>query len=258
MMPVKTGTVVGYRMVLNHICCAVVRRGVFVAVCALGVAAQLPQEPPRTLDELAERHLRAMGRDAARAAVKSRTGAGGFQFTLRNAQGQQQPPPGKVAFAAEGSNVAMVLTFGHPDYDHESFSFDGKEVRISTIQPGGSRSPLGEILFGYDFLVREGILGSVLRPGWLFTQPEQRKASLEFLGRRQAGLRSFYAVKYTPPVESDLEVILYFDTETYRHAQSRYEVKRGEQTFMVEEVFEAFREFDGVTLPTRWLLRFTA
>lgn len=252
-----TGSVVADRMGNNPIRRGVVRAVFCIVVCALGAAAQIPQEPPRTLEELAERHLRAMGRDAARAAVKSRSGAGSFQFSLADAQGERRPPPGKATMAAEGARLALLLKFGHPDYDHESFSFDGKDVRISTIQPGGSRSPLGEILFGSDFLLRQGVAGSVLRPGWIFTQWEEHKSALEFLGRRPSGLRTFDAVKYKPPVESDLEVTLFFDAETYRHAQSRYEVKRGEQTFTVEEVFEAFREFGGVTLPTRWLLRFT-
>ena len=90
-------------------------------------------------------------------------------------------------------------------------------------------------------------------------------------GLKRLDGKQVYQVRYVPAKPVDVQIVLYFDAETFRHVGSVYSISVGNnldpditksasllpERSSLEERFSDFQTFDGMTLPTHWNLQFT-
>jgi hypothetical protein len=235
-----------------------------LSVCAGRAEQKLPPE------ELVARHLSAIGTAEARAAVEARLATG--NCGLRVVVGETLKYEGTARVASEGRRHKITLHFGDPTYWGEQILFDDERADVGFVQPA-QRSALGGFLSRYNGLVREGLVGGVLTTAWPLLDVAGRQPKLESRGLRRVDGRDLYRLDYKARKgPGDVTVCLFFDPPTFQHVRSTYTYSRAqplgtdivqssqqrETRYELEERFEEFRMFDGLTLPTRWTLQYTA
>ncbi len=241
---------------------------VILAISCLA-ASLAAKEPKLTAEELVARHLESIGSAELRAAVNSRLveGTAILRIRLRGSG----TLAGKMTLLSEGRKVRFEILFDHPDYQAERLAFDGEKHHVGWIVPG-SRSPLGQIVFDYDELLNEGLLGGALSTAWSLLDTQARQPKLKYRGLKKVKGRRLHRLDYrVRKGGGDLKVSLYFEPETSHHVLSTYEVRipagmgatpetspqQRDTIIRLQETFDDFRQVDGLTLPVDWSVRVT-
>lgn len=180
---------------------------------------------------------------------------------------------GPSAFLSDGDKLRFSLRFDYPDFPGVVVAFDGKKHHVPRLTTD-TRIGLVEFLHRFNFVIKEGLLGSALSTAWPLLHLEERKPKLKSHGLKKVGDTSLYRLEYKPRKGGGgLKINLYFDPETMRHVLTTYEVENryGMRTspnaalesqesvvrLTLEESFAGFRAVDGMEVPTLWRLRFT-
>lgn len=241
----------------------ILRRFTGIVFILTASAAMLPAGAQKlTVEEVVARHLDAIGSAEARKSVKSRNALGAVTVVLR--LGGTGTVGGKSQLLSEGQKMRMAYAFDTLDYPGEEIAFNGEDVSVGWVRPG-QRSPLSAFLLSYDTIVREGLLGGVLSTSWPLLEREARQPKLEYSGLKKIEGKQLHEVKYRARKgQSDLQISLYFDPETFRHVRTQYKLVRSavmasdptlssaqqDTRYTLTEVFDKFKETDGLTLPT--------
>lgn len=227
-------------------------------------------------EDLLARHLDSLGTQDARSARTSLAAKGEALFRiLVGGTGQL---PGQALFQSEGEKLSLLILFGFGEYHSEKFVYDGKDVETAFMTPG-TKSPAGEFLFSYKEILKEGLLGGVLSPGWALSALEEKKAKIKNKGIEKIDETELFEVEYRMRKSvRGLDIALFFDPETLQHVRSEYKVRvssgmgpfpgvpsagstgqaMGRDTRLkLEEIFGGFKQVDGLTVPTQWTLRST-
>lgn len=219
--------------------------------------------------ELVAKHLDSIGSAQARSGVKSRVVQG--PATYRILAGGSGAIDGRSTFASEGQKSNVLLKIYASGYRGEQFICDGSKISVAGTYADKTRSELGNFVLGQDVIVKE-LLGGAWSVGWPLLDIEGRKAQIHYDGLKKADGRDLLVLRYRPKKGSDLDILLYFDPQTYRHVMTDYKASRqtglglGEidtarrmpTYYEIEERFSDFQTTDGITLPTHYDLRFTA
>jgi hypothetical protein len=234
------------------------------------VPAAAKDEPKLTAEELVTRHVASLGSPEALAGVSSRLAEG--TASLRVAVGGTAAISGRLLFFSAGRQMRTVLAFAAADYRGETLSFDGQKIDVGFMMPG-RRSDLGTFLSQYDVILREGLVGGALSTAWPVLDLQGRKAKLKYEGLKKVEGRQLHQASYRMDKgQGDIRIVMRFDPETFHHVGTRYNLtlvsamgreitessKEHETHYSLEESFDGFQAFAGVTLPTRWTLRFGA
>lgn len=210
--------------------------------------------------DVVAKHLESIGKTENRAALKDMTAAGSVRFTLLRTGGVGAD--GKIVMASAAEKALLGMTFPLPSYPSETVTFDGKKLKVAfTIS--NSRSALGDFLFRYQEVVKQGLLGGTLTSGWTLYDEGRRKPRLEYDGIKKVNGVEAHVISYLPKGGSDVDIRLFFDVATHRHIRTEYRrmisasqggspetssQKRGQRQVMIEE-FSDFRNESGLTLP---------
>ena len=222
-----------------------------------------------TPDDVVAKHLQSLGSAQARASIKSRVVEGTATYKLL--VGGSGQLVGKAGLASEGRKVRMVLKFNDPKYSGEQFIYDGERTSVAGTYADKSYSDLSEFIKGQDAPLREGLLGGVLTTAWPLLDVQERKAKLTYEGIKKFEGHELQVMRYRPKKSTDLEILLYFEPETFRHVMTSYQVsiragigasevesaQQQETRYRIEERFSDFQNSDGLTLPFHYELRFT-
>jgi hypothetical protein len=128
----------------------------------LGFSASA-QPAKLTAEQVVAKHLEELGSAEARSKARTRVCEGNGQLVaLKGGFGSMRGPAGYVA---QDTRVALEVQFGNKDYSREALSFTGTEVQAVPVLPG-QRSRLGDFLYTYPQLMREGLFGGVFGTGW--------------------------------------------------------------------------------------------
>ncbi len=240
-------------------------------------------------EDVVTRHLDSIGRADTRAAAKSRIVQGTAQFKIRVGGGGELA--GTSALVSEGQKSVLMVKFSNNDYRGEQFVTDGDKVSVASTTSNHKWSDFGEFVRSQDQIVREGLLGGTLTTAWALLNLTENKARLSFDGERKVDGRPAYQLSYHSKKRDDLTVHLYFDPETYQHIMTTYSVtlasglggfvasisdqaglttpsnapgadvtqssKQKETRYTIEERFSDFKTAEGLTLPTKYVIRFT-
>ena len=170
-------------------------------------------------EEVVAAHLKSLGRPELLASVKNR-GMGG-SASVEFVQGGVGTMAGQAMVISSRPGLSIILKFGGVDYPGEYFAFDGTEVEVSTISPG-QRSPLGDFIFRYNGVMKEGLLGGILSLGWPLLDIDKRNASLKYASAKVDG-RELHEIDYDPKSGmNNIKVKLFFEPGTFRHVRTEY------------------------------------
>lgn len=220
-------------------------------------------------EELVAKHLDSIGNAEARAKASSRMTSGSAQFVFKI--GGAANLTGQAMFVSSGAKFRFGMQFQTADYVGEDLAFDGNKATAG-IQPQGGRSPLSLFANVQNMPMKEGLVGGVLSTAWPLLKMDQTQPKLEYRGLKKIDGRQLHELGYRPRKGStDLKTFLYFDPETFRHVRTRYQYEvaamigardnpnqNTESYFSVTEDFDNFRVVDGLTLPQKYRLQFSA
>ncbi len=178
-------------------------------------------------EEVVAAHLKSIGTPELMASIKNRGMSG--KTSVEFVQGGVGNLAGQCMVVASGRSLSIILKYGGVDYPGEYFAYDGTDVEVSTISPG-QRSPLGDFIFRYKGMMKEGLLGGVLSLGWPLLDIEKRNPSLKYVSTKIDG-RELHEIDYTPKGGlNNIKVKLFFEPDTFRHVRTEYMLKvQGEQ-----------------------------
>lgn len=178
-------------------------------------------------EELVAAHLKSIGSPEVLAGIKNRgiAGTAKVQFI----QGGTGTMEGQALMVSAGPNLGFIMKFGGVDYPGEHFAYNGTEVTIADISPG-QRSPLGEFLNRYNFILKEGLFGGVLSLGWPLLDIEQKNPSLKY-DRSTFNDKEVHELRYIAKSGmNDVKVKLFFDLDTFHHIGTEYRLRvKGER-----------------------------
>lgn len=217
---------------------------------------------------LLEKHLAAIGTDEVRKEWQSTFLAG--RAELRMLVGGSGVLQGSGALLSSGPYLGWSLDFEHPEYRGESISFDGKDVNVG--DSGATvKSPLGWLIHAHPEIVREGLLGGASTTAWALADLKKNKAKLRPEGLQDLDGQQLQAFRYESRGSSDLKIALYFDPETFRHVATTYKYRapafmdnsprvtqHNEVHYELTEKFGDHFEREGLTIPSTWVLRYSA
>lgn len=218
-------------------------------------------------NELIAKHQEAIGADETRKSVNSLIITGTVVATFREpGTGQIH---GRSVLSSHGDKNMIGMMFDNlPDYPHEKFGFDGKDVSIAYVRPG-VRSTLGDFILTNKSVVKQGLLGGSLSRSWPLFDDTEKRGKLETAGTKKLGDRQVYEIKYFPKGGSDLRISFFFDADTFQHVRTEYSrvvvaqmgatpdlsAQQKETRYKMAEEFADFKKEGGLTLPHRYKVR---
>jgi hypothetical protein len=241
--------------------------GVVVVLLAMLSAGSAKDE--MQVDDLVKQHLKSIGTEQARAAVKSRAAEGTVQFRIINGGAGNQD--GKEVFISEGDKLVSLLKLPNPNYHGERFVTDGKRIVVAEVRPG-YYSSLGRFVLSNNEIVTDGLWGGTLSAAWALGHLDQHHAKLKYQGLKKVDGRQLHRVDYTTAKHTNLEIQLYFEPDTFRHVMTLYSLtisppigtteletaKQQPTHYLLEERFADFKQSADMWLPSRWTIQFTS
>jgi hypothetical protein len=238
-----------------------------------------------TADDIVARHLKAIG-PAARTIKTREVHAKIAVVAIAGGVGRSD---GEAVIVSDQHKLRYQMDFDNTRYRGEQFVFDGNKPYIAEYEPG-KLSPFAEFMRAKNELLSEGLFGGAITTGWALLDLSSRNPKVTYDGVKTVDGKLMHQVGYHfSHGPNDVDVKLYFETATFRHLYSRYnitlgvtmganpnptagdgssasqmsggpEIRAARQNvarITVEERFGDFVTFDGVTLPTRWEVKFT-
>ena len=219
--------------------------------------------------DLVKKQLDSIGTEQARTAVKTRVVAGAVHFRLLNASTGGQD--GTATLVSETDKMVSLLKLPNANYHGERFVSDGRKTQETVVRPG-VWSNLGAFVMVHSEILTEGLWGGTLTTAWPLAHLDERHAKLQDRGLKKIDGRELRRVDYSPKKNSDLEIQLYFEPDTFRHVMTVYsltisprlgmgevQTAREQPTrYRLEERFADFKSVDNLILPGRWTIQFTS
>ena len=219
-------------------------------------------------EELVAKHLDSIGTAEARAATKSQIAVGDAVVTFISTK--NVPAKGRIVMASSGPKNFYGLSLNATDYPGEKFSFDGSKTKVAKLM-NGQRSYFGIFVDGNEFVLRDSLLGGTLASSWALRDIASKSIKLSVSGPKKMDGKEYYVLTYTPKKGSDVEITLFFEKDTYRHARTEYKRTssagigiRPEQSsgfdetrLKITEIFDDYRPEGSLTLPHSYKLVYT-
>lgn len=210
---------------------SIMKRNAAIAALALcSVFVQVSKapaaNPPASADELVAKHLDSIASPAIRAGQKTRVVQGPVEFKIL--VGGAGTLDGKAQMASDGKKLVFMMKLPNAEYRGEQFVFDGDKDKVAYSGVRQNRSAFGNFVFVQNAVIQEGLLGGVLTTAWPLLNLDERKPKLSFDGLKKIDGQELYDLHYRPHKNSDLEIHLYFDPQTYRHVETIYSYSSSE------------------------------
>ena len=227
------------------------------------------QNKKLTAEELIARHLDSVGTAEARSKASTRVASGETKFIAR--LGGSANVDGQAMMVSSGAKLRLGIKLPLNDYPGEDMAFDGAQAATGLL-PQGARSRLSAFFSSQNLPLREGLLGGTLSTAWPLLRMDQTQPKLDYRGLKKVDGRQLHEVGYRPRKGAgDLKVSIFFDPETFRHVKTRYNFEIGatigtrensnqntESYYTLTEDFDDFRAVDGLTLPHKYRMQFSA
>jgi hypothetical protein len=202
-----------------------IKANIAIAALLLGSTLMLVSKAPAAsspanADQLVAQHLDSIADAKVRASIKTRVVQGPVEFKIL--VGGAGTLDGSAAVVSDGEKLIFQLKLQNNLYHGEQFVFDGRKDSVAFSGAQQTRSPVGNFVLVQDTVIREGLLGGALSTAWPLLDLNDRKAKLSFEGTKKIDGKDLYDLRYRPHKNTDLEIHLYFDPETYHHVETTY------------------------------------
>jgi len=236
---------------------------VLLFCASFSIAAELKTE------EVISRHLESVGTPQARETIKSRAIQG--TATYRVLVAGNGTANGKFQFASEGLKSDFLFRINANGFLGEQFICDGDKTSVAATYTDKHRSELGTFVLTQDTILHENLLGGIWSTAWPLLDADARKAKIHVEGMKRIDGKDLIALRYEPKKRTDLEIVLYFDPQTFQHVLTIYKLEppttnvggelaqsgKSVRRYRLEEHFSDFKTADGLTLPNHYDLRYT-
>jgi hypothetical protein len=239
-------------------------------VCLLSsIRSAQAQDKKLKPEELIARHLDSIGTAEARSKASTRVASGETKFIAR--LGGSANVDGQAMMVSSGAKLRFGIKLPLNDYPGEDIAFDGAKAAAGLL-PQGRRSQLSAFFSSQNLPLNEGLIGGTLSTAWPLLRMDQTQPKLDYRGLKKVDGRQLHEVGYRPRKGSgDLKVSLFFDPETFRHVRTKYSYEIGagigtrensnmntETYYNLTEDFDDFLAVDGLTLPHKYKMQFSA
>jgi hypothetical protein len=226
-------------------------------------------------EEIIAKHLDSIGTKEKRAEIKNQVILCGVEVTVR---GSSTSVKGQTVLASSSEKSLWGMSLNSNDYPIDRYSFNGKDTKVAFIKPG-TRSILGEFIFNYKELIREGLLGGTLTFSWALNNTDVKKPKLSYDGEKKIDGKDTYVLDYSPKNGSDLSIKMYFDQKTFQHIRTEYNrviaarpstsgngqgdarinasAGQGSDRYRLVEDFSDFQKVNGITIPKTYKLYYS-
>ncbi|HEX6279045.1 MAG TPA: hypothetical protein VFZ49_03430 [Pyrinomonadaceae bacterium] len=219
-------------------------------------------------EEVIAKHLDSVAPTAQRPNLKTLVAVGDVRVDYLTKK--SHPASGRIVLASDGSKAFLGMSLNASDYPQEKMIFDGKKSNVDYVRPG-NRSPLGTFVDSHNELLKDGLLGGTLTTSWAMHHMLSNKAKVSYSGLTKVDGVEAHELKFTPKGGGDLNIVLYFDAQDFRHIRTEYSrissapmgrtidesVRQTETRMKVVELFSDHKAYDGVTVPTKYKLTYT-
>ena len=226
-------------------------------------------------EEIVAKNLESIGTKEKRAEIKNQVVLCSLDLTVR---GATTPVSGQAVIASSGEKSLWGMNFSSNDYPMDTYSFNGKDTKVGFVKPG-VRSVLGEFIYNYKELIREGLLGGTLSTSWALNYTDTKKPKLSYDGEKKIDGKDTYILDYSPKSGSDLSIKMYFDQKTFQHIRTEYNrvisaristtgngqgdtrinasAGQGSDRYHLVEDFSDFQKLNGITIPRAYKLYYS-
>ena len=226
-------------------------------------------------EEIVAKNLESIGTKEKRAEIKNQVVLCSLDLTVR---GATTPVGGQAVIASAGEKSLWGMSFNSNDYPMDRYSFNGKNAKIAFVKPG-VRSTLGEFIYNYKEMIREGLLGGTLSTSWALNYTDTKKPKLSYDGEKKIDGKDTYVLDYAPKSGSDLSIKMYFDQKTFQHLRTEYSrvigatqssagngqgdsrlnssAGQGSDRYKLVEDFSDFQKVSGITIPRAYKLSYS-
>ncbi len=171
-------------------------------------------------EDVVAKHLDSVGTAQARAAAKSRVMEGTVDYRIL--VGGAGYLDGKSVLVSQDQKMQFMMKLNNNLYKGEQFIYDGHDYQIARTTANQQRSSFGEFVQVQGIVLKEGLFGGVLSTAWPLYDLDQRKAKLTYAGIKKVDGADAIELRYTPKKNSDVDISLFFDPETFRHVETVY------------------------------------
>lgn len=188
---------------------------VFLIALVAGVSSAAGQK--LKAEEILAKHVESLGTPETRAAAKNRMAAGSVLVTFISRK--NQTAEGRVVMVSTDSKNFFGMKLNATDYAGETFVFDGRKSAVGFAN-NGIRSVLGNFVQSNGWIVEESLLGGTLANTWALMSEGKGKLSAD--GIKKIDGKEFYVIGYSRKGGGDIDVNIYFEKDTFRHARTEY------------------------------------
>jgi hypothetical protein len=162
------------------------------------------------------------------------------------------------------------MNFNSNAYPQDQFSFNGKNTKIGFVRPS-ERSIIGDFIFLYEELLKEGLLGGPLSTSWALINADAKKSKLSYEGTKTINDKEAYVLSFSPKSGSDLSIKMYFDKQNFQHVRTEYNrvisarqgpnvdgsAGQGEDRYRLVEDFSKYIKMGNLMLPSVYKLSYS-
>lgn len=213
-------------------------------------------------EDIIAEHLNSIATAENRSSIKNQIIVSDVQVVMKGNTGITS---GKAVIFSSGEKNFWGMNFNSNAYPLDRFGYNGKETKVGFSTPG-VRSFLGEFIFLYEELLKEGLLGGTLSSSWALLNTNLKKPKLSYEEMKKIGEKETHVLSYSPKKGSDLSIKMYFDAKTYQHIRTEYNrvisarqgptidgsAGQGEDRYRLIEEFSDFKKAGNLTLPTTY------
>ena len=228
----------------------------------LPVAAQ-----KMTAEEVVAKHLESIGTTENRAAVKNQLIFNDVEFRQKGAITFIN---GKGLILSSGEKNLWGMNFNSNEYPQDQFGYNGKDTKVAYAKPG-ARSIIGDFIFSYTSLLKEGLLGGTLSSSWALLNNDAKKSKFSYEGTKTIDEKETHVLGFSPKGGSDLSIKMYFDKQTFQHVRTEYNRiiaavptanvdgsgKQSPERYRLVEDFSKYIKMGNLTLPSFYKLSYS-
>lgn len=216
-------------------------------------------------EEIVAKHLDSIGTKEKRDAVKNQLI---FIDVALKRKGATSTLVGKGLILSATDKNLWGMNFNSIDLPQDKFGFNGKDTKVAPAGAGGGRSIIGDFLYSYPELLREGLLGGTLSASWALSDVTAKKSKLSYEGSKTIDGTDTHVLSFSPRGGSDISIKMYFDKKKYRHVRTEYNrviaarpgnnvdgsAGQGEDRYRVVEDFSDYMKMGDLVLPSKYKL----
>lgn len=219
-------------------------------------------------EEVIARHLASIAPADKLSAIKTFIAVGEVRvdyITQKN-----QPAVGRIVIASEGNKMFLGMSLNATDYPQEKIIFDGSKTAVAMVR-AGVRSVLGNFIQSNSSIVSQGLLSGTLSTSWALLTAGERGHKISSAGNKKIDGKEAYALTFSPKGGGDLDITMFFDQQTFRHVRTEYKrtssagigrtidesARQSETRLKVTEDFSDFKDFQGITIPSKYKLLYS-